>query len=215
MSDLTIKTENEINQDLIDNMPNYQATTGFPIGDFFVAIAMVLETLWNKLLYVFGLLDIHNYTGDDLTRKCKQDRNIIRKLAQPSGGNVTVNGDFALSVGDQFSTEGGLIFQVTTATEDINGTASVPVECTTKGANTNIPANTIIKMPVTLQGVTSVTNSEAFTNGYDDESDASLIQRYEDDVAMPITKNGQKKSLELVTLVLFHVGRAQIPSKPF
>lgn len=191
MSDLTIKTEDEINQDLKDNMPNYQATTGFPIGDFFVAIAMVLETLWNKLLYVFGLLDITNYTGDDLARKCKQDRNIIKKLAQPSSGYVTINGDFALLVGDKFNTEGGLIFQVTTATEDVNGTASVPVECTTKGTITNVAANTITKMPITLQGVTSVTNPDAFINGYDDESDASLLQRYQDDVAMPITSGNQ------------------------
>lgn len=191
MTDITTKTQDEINQDLIDNMPNYQATTGFPIGDFFVAIAMVLKNLWDLVVSLFNMLNIDNLTGDDLTRKCKQDRNIIRKAATGSSGNLHVTGDFSLAVGDQFSTEGGLIFKVTAATVDTNGAASVPVQCTTTGASSNVPTNSITKMPITLQGVTSVTNTEAFTNGYDEESDDDLRQRYKDDVAMPITSGNQ------------------------
>jgi len=51
--------------------------------------------------------------------------------------------------------------------EDVDGSALVPVICTTTGANTNIPSNTITQMPVTIQGGTSVTNIDAFTTGYD------------------------------------------------
>lgn len=192
MSDEIItKTQDEINQDLIDNMPNYQTTTGFPIGDFFTAIAIVLKALWDAVVEAFGYLIIDNLPMDLLIKKAKQDRNIDWKQKQGSSGNVTVIGDFSLAVGDQFSTEGGLNFEVTAATSDTNGSAIVPVQCTTAGANTNVPANTIIKMPVTLQGVTGVTNTEAFTNGYDDETKESLLQRYKDDVAMPITSGNQ------------------------
>lgn len=187
MSDITIKTQDEINQDLIDNMPNYQATPGFPIGDFFVAIAMVLKNLWDLIVSVFNMLNIDNLTGDDLTRKCQQDRNIIRKLATGSSGNLLVSGDFSIKIGDLFQTPGGLLFSATANIEDADGSALVPVQCTTTGASTNVPTNTITQMPVTIQGVTSVNNPEAFTNGYNEESDEALRQRYKDDVAMPIT----------------------------
>lgn len=187
MSDIATKTQDEIKQDLANNMPNYQSTVGFPIGDFFTAIAKVLETLWDLIVAVFNMLDIDNLTGDDLTRKCLQDRNIIRKSATYSSGILTVTGDFSLSIGDQFSTEGGIVFEVTAATSDTDGTANVPVKCTTAGTSGNVAANTITQMPVTLSGVTSVTNEEAFPNSYNEESDDDLRQRYKDDVAMPIT----------------------------
>lgn len=192
MSDITTKTQAEITQDLSNNMPSgYQTSTGFPIYDFFVAIAMVLKTIWDFIVAVYNNFNIDNLTGDDLVRKCEQDRNIIWKQKQASSGYLTVEGDFSLAVGDQFSTEGDLIFEVLEAIEDTEGTASVHVQCATAGIVGNVPANSIIKMPVTLTGVTSVTNEAAFTNGYDDESWDSLRQRYKDDVAMPITSGNQ------------------------
>lgn len=189
MSDtITTQTQSQITQDLVNNMPSgYQTTTGFPIGDFFVAIAEVLKPLWDMIVAVFNMFNIDNLTGDDLTKKCAQDRNIIRKPATYSTGNLTVNGDFSLSVGDQFSTEGGIVFAVTSAVSDTNGTANVPVACVNSGIIGNVASNTITKMPVTLTGVTSVTNANAFNNGYDEESNEDLRQRYKDDVSMPIT----------------------------
>lgn len=187
MSTITNKTQDELKQDLVDNMPNYQATIGFPIGDFFVSIAMVLKNLWDLIVSVFNMLNIDNLTGDDLTRKCAQDRNIIRKSATASSGHLTVIGDFSLAVGAQFITQGGLIFEVTQATADTAGSASVPVTCTTLGISGNVAANTITQMPASLSGVTAVTNEVPFTNGYNEESDDDLRQRYKDDVAMPIT----------------------------
>lgn len=187
MSTITNKTQDELKQDLVNNMPNYQATIGFPIGDFFVAIAMVLKNLWDLIVSVFNMLNIDNLTGDDLTRKCAQDRNIIRKSATASSGYLTVTGDFSLAVGAQFITQGGLIFEVTQATADTAGSASVPVICTTLGISGNVAANTITQMPASLSGVTAVTNEVPFTNGYNEESDDDLRQRYKDDVAMPIT----------------------------
>lgn len=188
MSDITTKTESELTNDLQNNMANYQTTTGFPIGDFFVAIAMVLETLWDAIAAVYNMLmDLSNWPLELLKIFCYERRNIKYKEASVSSDYLTVKGDFSLSVGDLFQTDGGIIFKVTAAIEDTKGVASVPVECTTAGVVGNVAANTIVKMPVTLTGVTSVTNESAFTNGYDEEGKAAYLERYYNDLRKPIT----------------------------
>ncbi len=47
--------------------------------------------------------------------------------------------------------------------------------------------DTITIIPTTLQHVTSVTNKEPFTNGYDAETKEELLERYYDDIRNSIT----------------------------
>ncbi len=56
------------------------------------------------------------------------------------------------------------------------------VECLVKGIEGNVPKGLINVIPTTIQGIVSITNEEAFTNGYEDESKEDLLQRYYDDI---------------------------------
>jgi len=214
MSDMIeTKTQDELTADLINNMPSgYQTSTGFPIGDFFTAIGIVLKPFWNSIVSIYQMLtDLSNWDLSLLKIFCYERRNIIYKEASASSGYLTVTGDFSLNVGDQFQTSGGIIFEVTEATASTNESASVPVQCTITGMSGNVAVNTITLMPITLTGVTSVTNETAFTNGYDEEGKSSYLQRYYDDLAMPII-SGNKANYKKLAKECGGVGDARVVS---
>ena len=63
----------------------------------------------------------------------------------------------------------------------------IKVECETYGAIGNIPIGAIKTFPVTLQGLTSVTNKNPLEGGYDAENDEKLKERYYMKVRTPAT----------------------------
>jgi uncharacterized phage protein gp47/JayE len=60
----------------------------------------------------------------------------------------------------------------------VNGSASVPVKCVQLGAIGNVPASQVTQIPVTLAGITAVTNAFSMVDGFDEETDESLRERY-------------------------------------
>lgn len=205
------KTQSSINNDLINAMPNtYQTTIGFPLGDFFNAIAYVLFPLWTAINYVLGMMtDLNNMDLADLIKFCQQRRNIIYKTATYSSGLLQLTGNFTVNIGDLFSSSGGLQFAATESVTSINGSGSVNVQCTTAGSVGNVGTGAIAQMPVTLAGVMTVTNNTAFTNGYDDEGKASLLSRYYADLALPLT-SGNANFYWLWATSCVGVGSAQV-----
>ena len=61
------------------------------------------------------------------------------------------------------------------------------VVCTTAGIVGNVGVNSITKMPVTISGVTSVTNATPTSGGYDEEVDNDLRERTYSKIRTPGT----------------------------
>lgn len=182
-------TAEQIAKDGLDSLDDkYQKSVGFFAWDYFVAIGKVLYKLWEKLIYVANCLtDLSNMNYDDLVKFVFQTRGIVAKKATFASGNLTVtNGAGTIRTGNIFETPDGLQFRAI-ETKDVAAGEMFQVECLVKGIEGNVPKGLISVIPTTIQGIVSVTNEEAFTNGYEDESKEDLLQRYYDDIQKPVT----------------------------
>lgn len=184
------KTNEEITADILQELPSeYQKSVGFISWDYARAIAIgALEKIYEKLKYICSLGDINNFEYDDLVKFVKQRRGIIAHEEQKATGVLTATGNGTIKVGDLFQTESGLQFQATEE-KTIVGTGTFTVECVTAGIIGNVPPNSIAVIPVSIAGISTVTNLNAMSGGYDKETKESIIERYLEDIQQPITSN--------------------------
>lgn len=168
----------EIRETLLSNVSDeFDKNEGYLIYDILNAVSFVFEELGIKQDKIESMLNIENLSGDELERFIYQRKGIERTAATYAKGVVTVEGQGLIEVGDLFETEHAIQFRATEQTE-VNGSADVPVQCTVVGSAGNVPASQITMIPVTLSGITAVTNSSPTSGGYEAESDESLLNRY-------------------------------------
>lgn len=182
---MTVKEiQEEMLKNISDDFDKYEGGFTYEIVK---STAIQFEKHEQKNADVLEKMNIENLTGDELKRFVYQRTGLIRRAATFASTLVTITGAplSKLSVGDLVAADG--IFYVVTESMalDAKGFASVPIRCQSAGIIGNVPANTIVSFPVTLSGITSVTNPTALTNGYEEESDASLIERYYEKLQKP------------------------------
>lgn len=165
----------------------YQKTVGFPTYDLTRAFALAIKSLGDDLLTAEGAADVDNMTGDALTKWCYQRKGVTRKAATYAAGTVEiVTGTGTIAEGALFESAGGIQFAATETKSVTDGTV-VSVQAVVAGASGNVAAGAVAKMPVTLTGISVVTNATAMTGGYDAEMDDSLRARYYVAVLTPAT----------------------------
>lgn len=162
---------------LNDMDSSYQKTVGYPTYDILAAFALSLEDTYSQLDQAIAMLDPDNLSGEELTRYVYQRRGIVRKTATYATATVIVAGSGTVPGGSIFETDGGLQFTADTDT-NIDEMGSVDVTCLTAGSVGNVAANAIAKIPVTIPGIVSCVNDAAASGGYDEESDADLLDRF-------------------------------------
>lgn len=182
----------EISADILKELPStYQKSVGFMAWDYARAIAIGgFSKVYTWLKYLVAMGDLYKLDYDDVVRIVFQRRGIKPRLASFATGVLTVTGTGTIAIGDLFETASGLQFQATEA-KSIETSGTVIVECVTAGADGNVPASSISVIPVTIAGITAVTNESALTGGYDKESKESIIERYLEDIQQPITSNNK------------------------
>lgn len=184
----TMKTVDNIHNELLAEIPDkYQKTIGFPMWDILRAVAIGFKFLWDLCIEILNKHDVRNMKGEELRHYISQHRNVQWKEGTFSSGYLTLKGNFEIEKGDIFQNSAGLNYEAIDNIKSDNGTAKVFVQCLTKGSAGNCGVDSINIMPVVLSGVTSATNEEPFTNGYDDETDEELITRYFEDIKTPLT----------------------------
>lgn len=135
-------------------------------------------------------------SGDYLTL-IAEDHGVIRKEATQAVGNVVVKGNGTVPVGTLFQTEAGVSFTTTTTTTTaVKNEATIPVQCIEAGTVGNVGANTITVIPMSIPGITSVTNPDAMTDGFDQESDDDLYERFHFHVTQPATSGNVNHYIE-------------------
>lgn len=185
------KTTDEIHGGMLDSIDkSYQKSVGFPTYDISRAFAIALKPFYSLLELVANKLDVSNLTGDELTRYVKQRKGIIRKEATKATGILTVYGNGTVKAGDLFETGGGVQFQAV-STVIISVSGEVAIEAITAGADGNVGAGSITKIPKTLQGISSCSNPEETNGGYAEETDAALLERYLEAVRKPATSGNK------------------------
>ncbi len=187
-SELKSTTVDKVHKELLGQVSDtYQKTEGFPTWDILKAAAFGIKRVWDKVFMIDYLQDVDNLTGTDLERFIYQRKGLKRKEATHAVGFVNiVRGEGVVREGDVFSTSGGVEFTAT-ETKAVKEGDKVAVQAINAGLVGNVAAETIVEMPVTIQGIAKITNDAPSADGYDSEDDDSLRDRYYEALREPAT----------------------------
>lgn len=123
---------------------------------------------------------------------------VYRKAAVAAVAELTVTGTGTIPKGSIFQSATGVTFHSTRETV-IDTTGTLEVEADTAGTVGNVPAGTITGIPVSIAGITAVTNPEAAHDGYEEETDDSLLERLLFKVRNPATSGNINDYIEWAT----------------
>ena len=175
------RTANEVTTDILNNMDeSYDRSTGSVIYDLQAPVGQEIAKLESTNE---SILDnaFFETASDEYKEIIAKDRaNITRRAATYATGYVTITGDPGTEIpaGTQVASDYLIFDTIEDAAVGDEGTVMVQVRCETAGAAGNVPVGAIYEFPVTISGLNTVTNTAAFTNGYDIESIADFSTRY-------------------------------------
>lgn len=182
---MTVET---IHQNMLNNTSdNFDKSNGSWTYDVEKSVAIELNKHEIKIDNIIDKINVENLTGDELTRFVFQRTGIKRNLATFASGEVliTVSAATSVKVGDLVAADD--IFYQFIKEENFTtaGQYYVNVRCVQSGSSGNVPIGAINSFPTTLANISAVINEVAFDNGYPEETDASLRQRYYDKLQRP------------------------------
>lgn len=111
-----------------------------------------------------------------------------------AGTNVQAGALFATESGIQFATDELVIL-------DETGSGTVKASAVVPGTSGNVSTGTIVKIPVSIYGVTSVTNQADASDGYDEETDSELLNRLLFKLRNPVTSGNVNHYIEWASSV--------------
>ena len=181
----------EIQKKILDGISNiYEKAKGYFLWELTKGVAIAIKDTSDKVADDAAKLDIYNLTGEDLENYTFKNEGITRKEAASATGYIIVKGKGIVSKNDAFETEGLVRFLAIDAVS-VDGEARVDVIAEKPGLNGNVPAETVINIPITISGISECYNPEPMASGYDAESDEELLNRYLEYVRDPPTSGNK------------------------
>lgn len=194
--------EMETRKNILDRLKQYYTETagdkvniiegGF-VWDTLSANAKEFEKAYAEMALIIEASFPQTSWGDWLTKKA-EEHGIIRQEATNSSVILTITGQagVAVSEGALFSTNDGKNF-ITVETKKIESTGTVDIKAQSQdvGTNCNVDAETITKIPVSIYGVSAVTNKSPAYDGFDEETDEELLERLLFKVRQPATSGNK------------------------
>lgn len=182
---MTIET---IHQNLLKNTDNkFDKSDGSFVYDVEKSVAIELDNQEQKTDSILDKLNVENLTGEELTRFVFQRTGIKCNQATKSIGEVviTTTAPTSINKGDLVAADDVFYEVINSETFPKAGQYYVRVQCTQAGTIGNVPVGAINVFPTTLANMSKVTNEVAFDNGYAEETDQSLRQRYYNKLQRP------------------------------
>ena len=181
-----------LNRMLSNISDEYDKTEGSFFHDAEAPVAIELAKLDAKAEGILSNGFADTATGIYL-EKIVFEHGVVRKQATKAYGMVSITGVIGAKVpkGEKVASDNADFIFLDDAIIPASGSINVNVECELYGTIGNVPVNAIKYFPKTLEGLQTVTNNTAFTNGYSAESDESLRQRYYDKVRTPATSGNK------------------------
>lgn len=142
--------------------------------------------------------------GIYLDRLADELAGLSRREATPAVVTLSITGTAGATVpaGSLFATGSGTNFATDEAVKlDDKGTGTVKATAQSTGAGGNVAAGTITVIPVSIYGVSKVTNEAAAYNGYEEETDGALLERLLFAVRQPATSGNVYHYIEWSTSV--------------
>ncbi|WP_019125512.1 baseplate J/gp47 family protein [Peptoniphilus grossensis] len=175
------KTQEEFLQSMLSNLSNTEDKTPNSFSyDILSAAAIVFEDFQRVILELFKKFDVMNLEDEELDARVLQIAGIKRKQATQSIGEVTVTGTPNTVIPkDTVFLAGGIEFTIDQDyTIPDTGNITVKVKSVTYGGDANVLPNAIDKSDPQIVGVDNISNAKEIMNGYDQETDDDLRERY-------------------------------------
>ncbi|MBU5427150.1 baseplate J/gp47 family protein [Tissierella pigra] len=189
-----MENREEILKRILSHIPDkYDKSEGLFPYDFSKATAIEFENKNRGIQEVANKLDIENLSREELERFIHQRTGITRKLATKAKTMVTISGQEGARISKDDFVGSDTVNFISTEDKTIDdmGQMTVLVECEVPGTIGNVPARAIKYFPISIAGLTNVTNLESVKNGYDAESDFDLRQRYYERIRIPATSGNK------------------------
>jgi len=195
---------------LDDVSDEYDKSEGSIMHDALAPVAPEIYDLGVRIGEILGKRFLDSAIGEDLDR-ATTEFGVERKAAEYATGTVTLTGtaDTTVSAGALVASGAAKFMTQEDVTIGSGGTVSVGVVCTTAGVIGNVGAGSINKFPVTISGVTAVTNAAPTSGGYDEESDTVLRERTYSKIRTPGT-SGNANDYRNWALSVDGVGGAKV-----
>ncbi|QNB48217.1 baseplate J protein [Thermanaerosceptrum fracticalcis] len=204
-------TRDEIQARMLANISNeYDKSEGSFFYDALKPVAIEMEAAYAELETAPENFFVVTATGSNLDKRVAE-QGLVRKPAVKATTIVIITGNEGaiINSGDKVASDTVNFIIKESKTIGITGQESVLVECEIAGSIGNVPAGAIKYFPITLPGLTAVTNPDPVTNGYDGETDAELRARYFAKVQTPAT-SGNKYHYRNWALEKSGVGDAKV-----
>jgi len=181
------QTVEEVHEEMLNSISDdYLKIPGTFTYDLTKSQAIEDAKIQENLKNIYKKFDVYNLYGEELETYTFQRRGVQRKKAVNALGTLTVIGTTSIPVGSIFETENGVRFESIENKEIIN-TGEINIKAVTPGTVGNVGANSITLIPISIPGITSITNTKQTHDGYDEETDDSLRERYLIEVQKPAT----------------------------
>ena len=203
-------TSNMSNVDTSENSLIYSANmpVAYELSQNSLSLEELTKRIHAKSAYLNGYVD-------ELEKFC-EDVGIYRHKKTYAEGiaYVTGNPNATLPIGSLVAKAGAITYKtMADLTLDSTGNGFVKIIATNAGSEYNAKIGEINLFPVKYMGVLTVTNKEAITNGYDDETIDSLYNRYINKISKQST-GGNVYDYENWALSISEVGYAKcIPAE--
>jgi uncharacterized phage protein gp47/JayE len=165
-------------------------------GSFFYDVikpmSIELEQSYIKQEDILDKGFVETSTGIYLDRKVSE-QGLVRKQATKATTQALITGNqgTAITKGDIVASDTVSFIIMENKIIDSTGQANVLVECEQAGSIGNVPAGSIKYFPITIQGLISVVNLTAVSNGYNGETDEELRNRYYEKLRTPSTSGNK------------------------
>ena len=181
-------TINQIHNTILQGVPDdYQKTEGFPTYDITRGVAFGQYQLWKKAFLVEEKQNVDNLEGSELDAWCAQRVGLTRNSAVKAKAVMKiVSGSGRIVAGDLFETVDRIQFE-STETKTVSQGDTFNVQAVVAGTSGNVAADTITQIPVTINGIGSVTNPAPAEGGYAVETDNEFRRRYYEKLQIPAT----------------------------
>lgn len=179
----------EIADRILDRLSdNYDKTEQSPFHDIAMSLAIELEDKDIDCDLILDKAFADTAMDNDLDRVIFRS-GVVRKKATKSTGLLTIEGvpDTTINIGSIFTSDITAFRSLENKIIPSTGQIDILIECLEEGVVGNVPQNAINKGEMLLNGVTRVFNQQAFTNGYKEESDEEVRERYYTKVQTPST----------------------------
>ena len=180
-------TVDEILKSLLAYVPeNYDIATGSFFSDLLKPVATQLYILQAKIEILQNNSFALTASGEYLDRKAAE-QGLTRKAGTYATGTLRIYGTKGevVRAGAKAAAENVIFAVDKTVMIPECGYIDVTATCTTVGIIGNMRKSKINRFPVMLRNLTSVENITDFAGGYDEETDAELLERYLEKVSRP------------------------------